>query len=206
MSNYEKCTCDALPKEVDPEETLPTLDAFRKRMSRAVRDGVPFPKALRGAVRDAFGAGGASTGGSPERTPGPGYEGIQTSEEFQPNAAHTITPFSRASTTAPTLNMGQTWGTREVVENPNVHGFEQTTDADRAYFASNARMQDAIRKMNAHGRQWNDTGECPVSKPMSSTRDQLASDSNGPMRFAGHAVTATAAQINAKNRAHKWGV
>jgi hypothetical protein len=111
----KKCTCDAMP----------SLASFRRSMRAAVRDGVPFSKALHRAVRDQMGAGGPSTGGSPEKTPGPGYEGIQTSAEFHPNAVGNISPYSRASTTQQSLNMGQTWGTEEELptEQTNAHGF-----------------------------------------------------------------------------------
>src|SRR5689334_4213200 len=84
------CACDALPNKVDPEGTLPTLDAFRRSMRDAMRSGKTFARAIRRSVCDQMGAGGPSTGGSPQKTPGPGYEGIQTSREYLPNARGTI--------------------------------------------------------------------------------------------------------------------
>jgi hypothetical protein len=170
-----KCTCDALPSR----------QAFQRYMRDAVRAGQPFAKAIRMGVQDQMGAGGPSTGGSPEKTPGPGYSGIQTSEEFQPNAQHNISPYSRASTTQQSLNMGQVWGAQEELptEQTNVHGFALGNPSgpttDRVVYTQIVR---------------------PSRRTMDAAQANIRAREEASRRG-----TATAASINAANRA-AWGV
>jgi hypothetical protein len=91
-------------------------------------------------------------------------------------------------------------------------GKMMTTDAERAYRSANARMQSAIALINEKNAAWHSAtasdpmnGKHPGTAVREPTRDQCAPDSVGPVRLAGHTVIATAAEINRKNRAHKWG-
>jgi hypothetical protein len=213
---------------------LPTRDDFCKCMRDAVDAGEPLSKVLRMATDE------ATAGGSAATTPAPGDDYTAKAPSFMPNALGNISAFSRASTTQPSLTLGQTFGTREpaVEEGEEGESYEQqatrameerkgdtadamiakmrsrkaTSDTDRAYFSANSRMQSAIAQINARNQLWHDTatpdkplGDKPTGASSTYDRPSIASDSNGPMRFSGHTTITTAAEINRRNRAHKWG-
>jgi hypothetical protein len=159
---------------------LPTRDTFCKCMRGAVLAGEPLSKALRRASRDEM-----SAGGSPQTTPAPGDDYTAKAANFQPNAAGTINEQARSSTTAPTLNLGQTWGTKAELptEETNAQGFQMGTAGS---WSTDRRVYSQI------------------VRPSRSTMDAAKADIQ-TREAAAVRSSATLADINRKNRAFKWG-